>query len=292
VEVVHAVTVLAHPVYTLGSWSGNVTDDNGVDWIIQDDDGWANTAPVRRNNQDRDADDGAWDAPAYYSGLDIVLTGTAVAPNQLLQNAAKDTLRGLFPDMSGLATLTVAEVHLTRYAFVRLGAQIKIADKGPTAFVFQLPLYAPDPRRYSALLTPGVNLPAGSGIGGRAYPRSYPLSYSGGSAVGAVQATNAGNYKTPAVLAITGPVIGPQVQHIQSGRQLRFNLTLGVSDVLTVDLASRAVLLNSTANRRPTLTADSAWFLLGPGQNDLRFSGTPGGGGTAHLTVTYRSAWI
>lgn len=171
-------TVESHPVYTLldaaGAvmWQANVRDDDGTSWIVTDEDGWSTSPPVRRNNDDREGADGAWDNPAFYSGRTVSLTGLAVCGSQVLQNTAKDTLDGLLANVQGpLLPLIVEERHRTRRVYVRRD-DLKVNDKGPAGLAWQLTVYAPDPRKYdNTLSTPSAPLPIGGQAGGRPYPR-------------------------------------------------------------------------------------------------------------------------
>lgn len=291
---------LASPVYWLGTWAGNVTDDYGVEWIVEVEDGWSSSPPVRAVVQARANADGAWGGPGYFDARVINLAGTAIAPDRLTMLAAKDRLKSALGPR-GTVQLIVEEAHLTRTASVRLTDQIDLSDKGSYAFAWSLTVTATDPRRYSSdSMSETATLPTGL-TSGRTYARTYPLVYGGGvvGGGGSVFLTNEGDYDaTPAVITFTGPVISPRVEHPQTGKNLTFDLTLAYDETLVLDLGKQTALLNGSANRVYTISAGSAWFMLVPGINELAFrgqAGTPPPGvdppPVPQMIVTASSAW-
>jgi hypothetical protein len=284
-------TVLSYPTYAVGGWVGNTLDDAGVAWIIGEEIGWAAGAPLRRDTDPKEYDDGDWDNPGFLSGRLVTLNGTAVCASRAAQNAAKDTLLQVCSGRA-LTQLVVAESHMARQAMVRLGAETKIADVGPIGFKFSLILYAPDPRRYATAATSGdVTLPTAATVGGRTYGRTYPLTYSGTGGLGSYLAVNTGTYSTPIVFTIYGPITNPSIEQYGTGRKLEVDLVLGASDYLVLDTAAKTVLLNGATDRSGSMPWNAAWFNLAPGTTELRFRGTAGAGGTPRLTTTFTSAW-
>jgi Phage tail protein len=296
------VTVpLAYPLYEVGGWVGNATDDFGVDWVVTREDGWSTTPPPRTFREDRAGRDGAYAARNRLGTRLITLEGTAIAPSQLAMLAAKDRFAALAVDSDvdeGPHLLTVTESHMERVTWVRREDVGKAADRGPLVFEFGLVLAAPDPLRYSSELHAAhAELPEAGETSGRVYPRVYPLTY----AVGAgdpsdLMVTNVGTYPTPALVVFSGPVTDPSIEHVESGRTLTFDIAVAQGDTLDVDLDAHTVLLNGTAGRRNTLVAGSAWFQLYPGTNTLRYRGqqtVPAGGGVpvAAMDVSWRDAW-
>lgn len=295
---------ISTPVYTVagmrGTWQANVTDDHGVDWVCEAEEGWSTSPPSKPVLEERATGDGAWTGPGWYGPRVIVLRGRAIAPTRVGMLLAKDRLKAAVGPRAS-STLIVAEAHLARTAMVRLSEQVDIADEGAYAFGWALQLVAADPRRYAeAPVTVSTELQA-TDVTGRAYPRTYPRTY--GVAVdtptGAVQIMQDGDYdQTPAVITFFGPIESPAVEHVQTGQALRFTLSLSYLDRLVVDLGAQTALLNGTASRVNTITSGSAWFQLVPGLNELRFRGVVGaapGGITPppvpQMSVTAASAW-
>jgi hypothetical protein len=281
-------------VYTLGTWQGNVTDDFGVDWVVESEDGWSSTPPIRPTQEEKTVGDGSWSGPGFYSARVISLAGRAITTDRLTMLAAKDRLKAALGPRTPV-TLLVDEAHLSRKASVRLTDQIHLSDHGSQVFEWGIIVTAADPRRYSAAESTQSTGLSTSSTGGRTYPRTYPLLYGGASdgESGSVTFINEGDYdETPAKITFTGPLISPQVAHPQTSRSLTFNLTLEIGETLVVDLANQTALLNGSASRVNTITPGSAWFMAVPGLNEFQFRGQdPGTGTPPSMTVTAASAW-
>ncbi len=287
-------TALASPTYALSTWEGNVLDDHGVEWIVDSEQGWSSSPPIRPTSDDKSGADGSWSGPGFYGARVVELSGVAIAADRLSMLRAKDRIKAAVQPRTPM-TLTVAEAHLTRIAQVRLSDAVEITDAGARAFRWSLAVSAADPRRYGAsVVAQWTGLPATS-TSGRTYPRTYPVLYGGSSSggSGSVYIVQEGDYdQTPATVTFAGPVSSPQVAHAESGRSLTFAITLGDDETLAVDLGKRTAMLNGSASRISTITAASAWFMLAPGTNELQFRGQQESGSTTPLmTVTAQSAW-
>lgn len=116
----------------------------------------------------------------------------------------------------------------------------------------------------------------------------FNLNFGGGQNPAGGVVNNNGNRPTPAVLTIAGPIDKPLIVNDTLSAALSFDINLGASDTLTIDLANKTVLLNGNINRRAILIAPN-WFLLAKGSNFIRFGGSSGGAPT--LTIQYRHAW-
>ncbi|MFC6883369.1 phage distal tail protein [Actinomadura yumaensis] len=290
---------VASPVYTLGDWQGNVVDEYGCVWVVETEEGWSGGPPVAAVVEDREAGDGAWTAPGSFKARVITLSGQCLAPSQTAMVAAKDRFAAA-GDPYDLQDLVVEELHLTRKAAVRLTDRPDPTDKGSRAFTWTMTLTAGDPRRYAVeptIVTTG--LPASTA--GRTFPRTYPRSYPQVSgSPGRVTVVQEGTYQMcPAVITIRGPVIAPEVVHVQSGRRLGFGLTIGWDEELIIDLGAGTALLNGSTSRVGDMAPGAAWFLLAPGINSLRFRGRPGTVPAgmeppplASMEVVAYSAWV
>lgn len=288
-------TPLETPVYNLGDWAANVTDDEQVDWIVEAEDGWSSSPPVRATLEEKKNGDGGWGGPGFFGARVVTLAGRALAADRSSMLRAKDRIkRAGVVGLRHQVTFTVAEEHMSRTAQVRLSDQVELADQGARAFKWALTLVAADPRRYSAeSFTASTVLPSVTSSG-RTYPRTYPYTYGGDTegGNGSVFVDQAGDYdETPAVITFTGPITSPQVAHVESGRMLTFALTLAEEETLVLDLGAQTALLGGTASRGGTITSGSAWFLLSPGINELQFRGAAGPGTPPVMTVTASSAW-
>lgn len=146
----------------------------------------------------------------------------------------------------------------------------------------------PDGAIYDAGIVSGnANLPTSAG-GARA-PFTFPLSF-GGSSGGYINLTNGGNYPAKPCLLIQGPMTRPTITNQATGQYMRLNITLGASDVLTVDMQGKVARLNGV-NRNNAIDTGSVFFSLPPGQSSLALSSadstTVAGTITASLLNTY-----
>jgi hypothetical protein len=281
------------PLYDIDGWTGNATDDYGVDWIITGEEGWSSATDAQAALDNRPDGDGADDAPTYEAPRVITLTGIAIAPNWYEQNRAKDRLNPVAYTGRGLYTLTVTENHLTRMALVRRSGAQKIADRPGNAFDFSISLVAPDPRKWSAdETTSTVDMPDTINPSGRTYPRTYPLVFPGGGQISpTIVATNEGNRSSYIVATFSGGVDQPGVVNVDTGAVVQFDVSLSPGDFFEVDLGARTAVINGTASRRGALLTGSSWFDLPPGDTPLRMVGNPNGLGGPSMSVRYRSAW-
>jgi phage-related protein len=74
------------------------------------------------------------------------------------------------------------------------------------------------------------------------------------------------------------------------GGLIRWNGTLGVGEVLTIDShpARHTAVIDGTASRFTLIAAGAMWFDLLPGSNEIHFT-TDDGQGT--LSFSWRDAW-
>jgi hypothetical protein len=155
---------------------------------------------------------------------------------------------------------------------------------------FQVTLEAGDPIIY------GIDeyMPSGEiitvGIPGFQFPFQFNFDFGAveGGVTGAFNATHTGNRPAPFIARFTGTdVNGFGLRHEGTGRQVDFNLTLDVGDVVVVDFNTRKVWFNGSP-RRGSVTREG-WFLLEPGiTNSLRLLT---GSGSLGVTLSVYDAW-
>jgi hypothetical protein len=104
-----------------------------------------------------------------------------------------------------------------------------------------------------------------------------------------VQVTNAGSFSTRPVFAISGPCSNPTITNASTGKQQTWNITLGATDVLTVDNDARTAMLNGSISRGYTKQPGSTWIEIVPGTNTLQF-GAAGSNGS--MQISWRDAWM
>ncbi|CAL9501201.1 phage distal tail protein [Streptomyces sp. enrichment culture] len=158
---------------------------------------------------------------------------------------------------------------------------------------------ATDPRRFSTVAHEGqAVLPvpepglmwedeAGRGL-------SWPLDWGGDAEASSFTAVNEGGAAAHPLIEFRGPVRRPALSRLSDGRQLQYDIVLGVGEVLTVDTEAGTVRLNGTTSRLYTATPTSTpeqLFRLEPGSTSLAFRSddvTPDP--RASVTVRWRDA--
>lgn len=152
---------------------------------------------------------------------------------------------------------------------------------------------ATDPRRYSTTLQTVTCAPPTSS-GGATWPFTWPVTWSSLGTGGTVNVVNSGDYNTPPVITIVGPLTTPFVARQDTGDVLEFNTTLTASDIIVVDVLADTVTLNG-APAKSLLTDRSApvsSFLMPAGTTGVALREAAGPDPTASMTVAYRSAYL
>ena len=152
--------------------------------------------------------------------------------------------------------------------------------------VCTIQLFATDPLFYRSALG-FFNVPV-SQSGGLDAPIEAPLVFGGTTTGGLGIATNAGNFDGRLAYVLVGPCTNPRLQNVTTGQAHEFDIELTSGETLLVDTRDRSVLLGGTANRYEVLTANHEWWELAPGDNDLQYRVSAGGG--AIIGSSY-SAW-
>jgi hypothetical protein len=286
-----SIMLLESPTYTLDGLTLNSTDSFGVEWIVTEETGWSDAAPIRLTTADREDAHGGVSGPVWRGARLISLKGTAIAGNgsryTMLQ--AKDRLREIADD--GAYELLVVEEHMTRVTTVKQFAECRIRDRGSFAFEWELSLRADDPLRYAPVpQTLSMELPTTTGGGWVMQNMTWPMTLGTGLVGGSKVADNYGTAPVYAVLTIAGPLTNPTVTNVTTGQLISLALAVNSGEQLVIDMATHSVRL-SGANRFDALTTTSSWWQLVPGFNDLRFDAATGATGTPLATVTYRPAW-
>lgn len=157
-----------------------------------------------------------------------------------------------------------------------------------------------DPALYSASLLEATLLPF-EAAGGFSWPAVWPISWGASGSGGGVVVSNLGEWETWPTFEINGPSSGtltnPIIENVTTGQRLALNANGGVSIVsgqtliVSTHPGSRFVRFSTGASRYGKLSADSVFFPLAPGDNELRFraSGTVTG---SNVEVEARSAWL
>jgi hypothetical protein len=283
------------PTYQLDGMLFNATDDFSVDWIVTEEVGWSDTAPVRMSIADREDAHGGVSGPVWRGARLISLKGIALATGRLGMLYAKERLRACADGGAAMFPLTVTEEHMTRMCWVKQFAETRIRDKGAVAFDWELSLRSDDPFRYATDVTSvPVSLPSTptggwvflpSGVG-----MNWPLTLGTDIAGGLGLAMHPGNAAVYPTLTIVGPLTNPTVENRATGQLISLNVSIGIGDQVLIDMGARSLTING-ASRFDVLSNTSSWWQIQPGMNEIRFTAATGPTDTPTLTVTYRPAW-
>lgn len=278
---------LGDPV-ALGNIVLNSIDDNGVHWVLEAINGWGSPASSAEFTQ-RARGNGATASEGFFKNRVMTLTGKIIAPDPVAGRDARDELHAAV-ELEPFY-MAVMEEGLLRHCSVQRQDDVITTRIGKNDASFSIQVVAKDPRKFGDLITVSTPLPSSSG--GRTYPATYPITYTGSTETGVVRLTNTGNTQAPVWLRIDGPIPagGWTVTHIGKKQALTFasSLALTSGEFVTVDMDRREVLAQGQAARAGYVTS-RGWFSLDPGDNDISFSAT-NYSATAQLTVTTKPAW-
>ena len=249
---------------------------------------------IRNQDDNRGYFDGMFSGRDFLGGRTITMTVLTVAGNgnsaqynyNLLQSQA-------LPQQSGTTPLQFQLSPAGGLQFINARVRGNITQVDPDYtygyIKSQLTFFCPDPRYYdnttqTASMT--YTLPLG-----RTYPRIYPLTYGGGSQTQTAPITNNGTTNTYPLITIYGPVINPVVGSTTTGQYLSFNYTMAQSDVISVDLLNKTILLNGNSARN-LIIGSSQWFAAPAGTSYFYFTGTGTTYGITNATVQWNNAYI
>lgn len=247
----------------LGSMSFNdgVADGEGTLWYIGSIDGW-DSPSIRQNEVQRSSLHGSWLGQSVYGSRSITLRGFAKCTSEDGYYNSKNALAAATELIEADATLKVYESTETKQCSVVRSGPIRISDK-PGHFIFEVPLIALDPTKYSATLSTDT-APWGSTV------------------------TNDGNYRTyPTVTLVSGFSATTVVltNTTISGSPYMRLTNMNNGDV--IDFKNRLVTDSGGSSKYASVDlSTSIWWFLAAGSNSLTKSG-----GT-NATITWRDAWI
>lgn len=279
----------------LGDLALNVTDDDGIDWIVTGNDAWSASSATTLQIQQRQADHGGWPGTSFFTPKAIPLVVTIIAPSAILRDQAITAL--LDAATLTATTMRVKEAAYDRSRSVRRQGEPLIAKYGNAADV-SLPLVAPDPRLYSSTAyTASCGLP--SVTGGLTLPMTLPMTISAVVSSGSIPLGNAGKIDTLPLLRITGPVVQPVITLQRSDgiiQQLTYQGSLLDGDYLDLDCGNHTAILNGSAGRRGLLTVVGGWPAIPRDPDDSSATSTlffncASTTGAPTLTVSWNDAW-
>jgi hypothetical protein len=268
-------------------WVGPLDPDSSIQGLL---DG----ATVRASSSDLVEDDGRTLGPYWLSGragtiqgvlLPATLDMAVVAVAESKLKRATRALRG-----DGILRWTPPNDSSPRQIRIRRADGPRITGRRPKAF--QATFDSPDPyalssTEQSVTITPG----AAAGELGVADPETDPET-SALNVTGQQSVFNAGDAPTWPRFRVTGPINNPVVLNNTTGQRIGFNINLAtIADFIDVYPERGRVLLSGTADRYNVYDfANSSWWRLTPGTNDVRLLASSFNAGST-VVVYWRHAY-
>jgi hypothetical protein len=263
--------------------------DTGVDWLLEDVQGWGDSPKPTIQVVPKVRQPGATAGDSFDSERHIVLAGTVIAPDAPTLLAARSRLK----QAASLASvvLTVVEGGDTRWANVRRSDVVLWKPAGPTAATWSIQLVATDARIFGQSLTQSTALFSSSG--GLSIPYTIPYSIPAVTVSGQFVLTNQGDTAGSVVARVDGPCPGFSISHTGTGTQQTYSssLVLNTGEFALVDMDKKTILGNgqSTASRS-AYTTSRQFFGFDPGPNTFGFT-SPVYNAGALLTIIATPAW-
>ena len=276
------------------AFNGFVFGGAGSPYQITQVEGLESLPALRVQDANRGYLDGMYSGRDFLGGRTIAIKMLVLSGNGLTAFQNFNALQtSLIPQQTGTTPLQfqLSPAGNLQYVNARVRGRKSIIDPEYTYGYIKADyeFFCPDPRYYdnttqTAAMTYTVPL-------GRTYPRVYPLTFGGGSNTASVTITNSGWTDTYPLITIYGPVTNPVVGNLTSGQSLNFNYPMSKSDIITIDLQYRTILLNGSPARN-LLLGSSNWFSAQSGNNLFYFYGSATTYGVTNATVQWNNAYI
>ena len=250
---------------------------------------------LRVQDSDRGYQDGTISGRDFLNARTVIMTIQIMSGNGLSAQANYNLLQAaLQPQQSGTSPLQFQLSAGDNFQYVNARVRRAMATVDPDytygRITAQYEFYCPDPRYYDYTTQTAFGLP--TAITGRTYNRIYPLSYGGGSQTGNINVLNNGSTTTYPQITINGPITNPVFGSFTANAALVFNYTMKSTDVISINLQYKTILLNGNPARN-LLSGTSSWFGATPGNNTFYLTGTAGSSiiGVTQLTVQWHNAY-
>lgn len=298
-----SVTFPALPVtWSLDGVEFNVGLDSFGHSIIVDVPQWDNAPTPKPRFTDRTEGHGAYTGPNYRAGKAMTMRGVGQALNRSAREDLRDRLAALCLDENTLYPLVRNDPHRTQALtmWVQLYDEPALTRRRDGCSLdIDIPLYAPDPWKYSppndsvqtGLKTAGIDgilwngSPAASGgIEWNGSPAvSGGLIYeSGAGSSGILRLTNSGTRPAPIEFMITSYVLNPRLVAIQTQQRIRWTGEVIGVNALTINTGTERVTLGSTdqdqINVGAALAENDFFMVPAKGFLDVEFAADSGSG--------------
>lgn len=263
------------------------------------------TIEVRNEEIERTQEDGYWQTPDFLGkgmySLQGILTGNSAGDLARLRGQ----MMGAFQPAAFLGTKYTGVLYITFdtypaeevFAICNMDGNLpsmpKVGSEGPSLCQYQVALKSFDARMYSTdqqVVTVG----APTHTGGFTLPVVPPFTTGSPPLGGQIDLFNAGNAPTYLVIQVYGALTNPSFTLLFGGKEYRLqfnNLTLGDTDVMTIDMQNLRVTTNTGGDLFGRVADGSNWFMLPPGSCEVDFNAFDASAG-AKAVYTYRNAYL
>lgn len=253
----------------------NTIDNNSVAWIVTDLEGWWGLPDLEIPEDPRPfSQDGSYYTTGRFTSRIINLKGYILPVDGEGDKsvATRNAFNRALVLVRERAMLKVREEGIVKTSLVQIASRPLLRISRSTGLLeFDISLRATDPVKYGDYVNT-LNLFLSSTNTGRVYNRVFNFSYGGASTLEELEFFQNGSYWSYPEFYITGPIVDPMIT-MGDGRFLRFKTTLGPGEQLKVVNFTEEV-SRGGQNLINTLTKDSRWFNILPGDNLIRFRGT------------------
>ena len=241
---------------------------------------WTMDVDLRSEDRERPLEHGLYPSYTYYGRrifhgegalLDDTPTGYMTRRLQL-QSAL------ILPPRSGFREpfqldMRYAGIVPTLRSYCTLDAypELPMATPNWSLTEFFISLKSFDPVMYDAT-TYSTTAPTPAIVPGVSFPLTFPILFFGTTAA-TVLSHNSGNILTYPTVTIYGPVTNPRIYNIAKDEIVRLDgLILNNGDAVTVDFKDRTAISSAGGNTYATITNDSTFWTLDPGDNQWTFT--------------------
>lgn len=254
--------------------------------------GWDDLPPLDMSDVNKPGADGAWPGDIFAGERIITMDINVVADS------------ATYPAVIAALRAATAPYSPEQPLVMRMGGQLLQVGARCTGRIGGMDGYAlgldkvalkwtaSDPRRYSATAYTATTAPPSAG-GGITWPVTWPLVWPSAGIGGNISVVNGGDWPTPVVITIRGPLTTPAVYRQDTGDVIELNATLSGADVVVIDPLADTLTLNGTA-AKGLLTDRSALvssFMMPPGTTGLALRAAVTDP-SAQLTAVWRSAYL
>jgi len=277
------------------AFNGFVFGGAGSPYQITQVEGLESLPALRVQDANRGYLDGMFSGRDFLGGRTIKMKVLVLSGNGLSAFQNYNLLQAnLLPQQTGTTPLQfqLSPTDALQYVNARVRVRTGIIDPEYTFGYIKtdVEFFCPDPRYYDN--TQQLATIISGTVAGRTYDRTYNVTY-GGGIIGttSVIVNNAGWTNTYPTIQIYGPATNPTIGNATTAQALNFGYTMAQSDVFSIDLQYRTILLNGTPARN-LLLGSSTWFAAQPGSNSFYFNATGVSNGITYAAVQWNNAYI